>query len=272
MMKRTGGTKGMRQRLTGGLLLGLAVAVSAPACATKKDVKQLRDEMLALQAHQDSLFRDVQRQNLQLLDTLRESLRESFTIQQDAAGQTSHRFQQLEQQLSRTEELMYQMQVLVADVIERLDRQAQQPVMPPLAVDSTGAPLVTGAEAGEAGEAYDSGMEKIAEGAFSTARLAVELVIEQFPNHPLAPQAQYQIGQTYVNEGNPERAIEALEQVEARWPGSPRAAAALLQAGMLAEDRGDRAKALELYRMIRARYPGTDQYREATVRFNALGG
>jgi len=261
----------MRRRAAGGLLLGLAIAVTAPACATKKDLKQLRDEMLALQAHQDSLFREVQRQNRLLLDTLRQS----YTIQQDAAGQTSYRFQQLEQQLTRTEELMNQMQILVTDVITRLDEQAKPPapvVAPPMGVDSTGAPLVTGAAAGEAGEAYDSGMEKLAQGAFATARLAFQLVVEQFPNHPLASQAQYQIGQTYVNEGDSKRAIEALEEVEARWSGSARAPGALLQAGTLAEDMGDRAKAKELYNLVIKRYPGKPEYREATRRYNALGG
>ncbi len=197
-------------------------------------------------------------------------------IQQDAAGQTSHRFQQLEQQLQRTEELMYQLQVLVADVVERLDRQpvvAQQQRLQPtsMAVDSTGAPII-GADAGEAGVMYESGMERIGQGAYSTARFSFQQVIEHYPNHPLASQAQYQIAQTYVAEGNPERAIEELERVEAMWPESPRAAPALMQAGGLAEQLGNRTKALDLYHAVRARFPNTEDAREALRRINALGG
>jgi tol-pal system protein YbgF len=269
-MKSTGGRPNLRRRLTGGLLLGLAVAVTTPACATKRDLRDLRTDMLALQAHQDSLFRDVQRQNRLLLDTLRQS----FSIQQDAAGQTSHRFQQLQQQLERTEELMYQLQVLVADVIERLDRQpvVAQPPTAMVPVDSTGAPIIDPATAGEAGEHYELGMEKLGEGAFATARLAFQQIIEQFPRHPLAAQAQYQVAQTYVAEGNPEQAIAELQRVEAMWPESPRAAPSLLQAGELAQDMGNRSKALELYNALRTRYPGTTEGREAVRRINALGG
>lgn len=269
-MNGTGGKKELRRRLTGWLLLGLAVAVTAPACATKRDIRDMRTETLALRAHQDSLFREVQRQNRLLLDTLRSS----FTIQQDAAGQTSHRFQQLEEQLRRTEELMYQLQVLVADVVERLDRQpvAQAQPWSSTAVDSTGAPIVT-ADSGEAGRMYDSGMEQIGQGAYTTARFSFQQVIEQFPNHPLAAQAQWQIGQTYIAEGDNVRAIEELERIEAVWGrASPRSPEGLLQAGILAEGLNDITKAKALYSMIRSRYPATEQYREATRRFNALGG
>lgn len=267
-MMSTGGRQNLRRRLTGGLLLGLAVAVTAPACATKRDLRDLRNEMLALQAHQDSLFRDVQRQNRLLLDTLRQS----FSIQQDAAGQTSHRFQQLQQQLERTEELMYQLQVLVADVIERLDRQpVAQPPTVVVPLDSTGAPII-GANAGAAGEDYELGMEKLGEGAFATARLAFQQVIEKYPNHPLASQAQYQVAQTYVAEGNPGQAIAELERVEAVYPDSPRAAPALLQAGGLAEEMGNRGKALEVYSALRSRFPNAEESREALRRINALGG
>jgi tol-pal system protein YbgF len=242
--------------------------VTTPACATKRDLRDLRTDMLALQAHQDSLFRDVQRQNRLLLDTLRQS----FSIQQDAAGQTSHRFQQLQQQLDRTEELMYQLQVLIADVIERLDRQpVAQPQTVVVPVDSTGAPIID-ATAGAAGEDYELGMEKLGEGAFATARLAFQQVIEQYPNHPLASQAQYQVAQTYVAEGDPGQAIAALERVEAMWPESPRAAPALYQAGLLAEEMGNRGKALELYNALRSRFPNTTEGREAVRRINALGG
>jgi tol-pal system protein YbgF len=269
MMNGTGGKKELRRHLTGWLLVGLAVAVTAPACATKRDIRDMRTETLALRAHQDSLFREVQRQNRLLLDTLRSS----FTIQQDAAGQTSHRFQQLEEQLRRTEELMYQLQVLVADVVERLDRQpvAQTQSWSSTAVDSTGAPIVT-ADSGEAGRMYDSGMEQIGQGAYTTARFSFQQVIEQFPNHPLAASAQWQIGQAYIAEGDNVRAIEELERIEAMWPGSPRAPEGLLQAGSLAEGLNDIPKAKALYSMIRSRYPATEQYREATRRFNALGG
>jgi tol-pal system protein YbgF len=268
-MKSTGGRPNLRRRLTGGLLLGLAVAVTAPACATKRDLRDLRNEMLALQAHQDSLFRDVQRQNRLLLDTLRQS----FSIQQDAAGQTSHRFQQLQQQLDRTEELMYQLQVLVADVIERLDRQpVAQPPTVTVQLDSTGAPIIDPATAGEAGANFQLGMDKLSEGAFATARLAFQQVIEQYPRHPLAAQAQYQVAQTHVAEGNPQQAIAELERLEAVWPDSPRAPPALYQAGELAEDMGNRARAIELYKKLRSRFPNADESREALRRINALGG
>jgi TolA-binding protein len=101
-------------------------------------------------------------------------------------------------------------------------------------------------------------MDKLSEGAFATARLAFQQVIEQYPRHPLAAQAQYQVAQTHVAEGNPQQAIAELERLEAVWPDSPRAPPALYQAGELAEDMGNRARAIELYKKLRSRFPNAD--------------
>src|SRR5690606_11115575 len=49
--------------------LGLAVALGG--CATKNDLKQLRDQVVVMQARQDSLFRLLEQQNRDIIDSLR---------------------------------------------------------------------------------------------------------------------------------------------------------------------------------------------------------
>src|SRR5690606_8726139 len=100
------------------LAVALACALLLPACATKRDLKDLRDELVALQLRQDSLFRQTQAQNRLPPDTLRSA----FAAQLDRRGQTSHRFTQLEQSLVRLEEMVNQTQLLIAQLNERLDR------------------------------------------------------------------------------------------------------------------------------------------------------
>lgn len=256
---RVAGRRGLRAAT-----LLLAGVVVASGCATKKDLKLLREEVLALQARQDSLFRLQEANYRMLLDTVRVS----FDIQRDAAGQTSHRFLQLEDQLSRTEELLTQMQLMVSDLINRLNRP--DPVataVPPVgATGQSGGATTPVVAAGEAREAYESGMARMAEGAFSTARQAFLFILQEHPNDSIAPDAQFQIGMTYKAEANPEQAIAAFEKVEANWPQHPRAPEALLQACITADEQGDRGRARKYMEMLGARYPNSQEYQLARQR------
>ena len=266
--------RGRRVRLW--IVAGLGAALVAPGCATKKDLRLLRDEMVALQAHQDSLFQETQRQNRLLLDTLRASL----SVQMDAAGQTSHRFAQLEQQLERTEAVLQQMQLAMTNFTDRLDRSIATnpsgPVMPgnPVATNPGGAVGDSIAGQGEADQAYRTGMDKMAAGAFTTARDVFELFMERFPGDPRAADVQFQIAKTYEQEADYARAIEELEKLEATYASTNRelSAKALLEAGIIAEERlNDPTRARQYYQTVVRRYPETEADKDATARLNRRG-
>jgi TolA-binding protein len=247
------------------LTIGLAGALAASGCATKKDLRLLRNEMISLQAHQDSLFRETQRQNRLLLDTLRANL----SVQMDAAGQTSHRFQQLEQQLERTEAILQQMQLSMANFTDRLDRQAAN--SPTTRGGTTGGTQPGGMTDGDADRAYAAAMQKMNEGAPSTARFLFQTFLDQFPADPRAADAQYQLAETYAQEADVERAIAELEKLEATYSSTnkERSAQALLRAGILAEERlSDMTRARAYYQTVTRRYAGTEAYTEAQRRLS----
>jgi tol-pal system protein YbgF len=249
------------RRAARGLVAGLCAALFVSGCATKKDLKLLRDEVVRMQVRQDSLFREMQRQNRMLLDTLRSS----FSMQLDAQGQTSHRFQQLEQQVTRTEEVLLQLQTLVSQLTDRLERAPPAP--------SGGATQAAAAGGGrDAAEAYALGMAKMQEQSWAAARVAFEQILSQYANDPLAPDAQYQFAETFAAEGDTVRALVELEKVEARWSNSPRAPGALLRAGILAEESGNRAAARAYYERVRQQYPNTDEGRLARQALTRLRG
>lgn len=244
------------------LLLALACTLLLPACATKRDLKDLRDELVALQLRQDSLFRQTQAQNRLLLDTLREA----FAAQLDQRGQTSHRFTQLEQSLVRLEEMVNQTQLLMAQLNERLDR-----VPEPVAATPGADPSTSGLSSAEARTMYDAGVSRMQD-VPATARSAFEQLLREFPNDALAPDAQYQLAETYALEQSYERAVEEMEKVEQQWPRSPRAATALLRAGIISlEQLDDRESARRYFEMVRSRFPGAEEYAEATRRLQAIG-
>ncbi|MCI0433116.1 MAG: tetratricopeptide repeat protein [Gemmatimonadetes bacterium] len=241
-------------------LIGLSAAVLLAGCATKRDLRDLREEVLRLQARQDSLFRETQRQNLMLLDTLRQS----FSAQLDAQGQTSHRFRELEQQLARTEAMINQLHGLITQFNTRLDQAAAQQAANQSSNTTVGSSDVEAL--------YVAGTESLRQGAYSTARLAFLQIVNQSPDDARAPDAQFQIGETYAQEGDFEKAIGELARVEERWPRSARAPAAVLRAAVIAQENlQDNSRARRLYDMVRMRYPDSEESREAARRLAAIG-
>ena len=226
-------------------------------CATKRDVRDLRDEIVRLEQKQDSLHRALTRQNQMLLDTVKAS----FNLQMDVRGQTSHRFQQLEDNLGRMEALVQQLLMSNEQLSNRLLEQQRQ------GQPNMGAPV----GAVEATEMYEAGVRLQADRAYETARGAFEQIVTQYPNDPVAADAQYQIGETYYSEERYDDAIEALQEVERRWSQSPRAPAALLRAGIISQEQGDADRARTFYEQVRQRYPMSDEANLAAQRLRAIG-
>ena len=225
-MKRAAECHVLSARGRVGWLLLAGGLSSLAGCATKKDVRTLQTQLFDMQARQDSAVHALQRENRMLLD----SLRKAMNITQDASGQTSHRFQQLEQTLAETQGLVAQVMQLGQELTTRLDNFATQ--------QSAGRPGGVAAAAGseDPEEIYALGTQKMGEGAYSTARLAFQQLLQQYPQHERAPDAQFQIGETYAAEKNYDRAIQELEVVAQEWPDSERAPQALYRAGLIAAD------------------------------------
>lgn len=242
----------------------IAVAGLASAgCATKSDVRSLRQDMAAMQQNQDQALEELARQNRLLLD----SLRNAMNLQRDAAGQTSHRFQQLETSLARMEEIVGQ---TIQYMNQLNDRLAQT-----LAAQSPAASAVTPTADGPPGSAtadeyYSLGVQKLSEGAYATARAAFQQVLREFPNDPRAADAQYQMAESYYAEEEYGEALSALELVPRQWPSSARAAGALYRAGVIAEEMGERSRAREYYEEVLRRYPDSDEARQAGDRLRAI--
>ena len=239
------------------LLLG---GVAASGCATKKDIKLLRDEVIALQTRHDSTRVAMERQYRALFDTLRTGQ----MAQLDQAGQTSHRFRQLEESLDRTQQMLTDLQVLVTDLRAQLDEQrATQRAVSPYGTGQGPPPVGNNVAA----NMLSGAQRMLQEGSPVTARLALEQLLAEHPYDPVAPDAQFFLAMTYEREGDHERAIAEMRKVWGQWPNAPRVAQAMLQAGIIAEEgEGDRELALEFYRDVRSRFPGSPEAQQALQR------
>jgi len=240
-------------------VLAVCLGVLAAGCATKRDVRTVQDEMSRLSARQDSLLRETRRQTQLILDTLKSG----FDVQRDLGGETSHRFQQLEQNLSRLEEMINQTQLVVAQLLERLDRTSAMP---------GGAPSgTTGvASSSDVEDLYQQGQTFLQDQSYATARMAFEQIVTSHASDPRAPDAQFGLAETYAGEGNTDRAVEEFQKVERNWPRHEKAAQSLLRAGVVSLQANRRDRARDFFQQVRQRYPSSPEAQEADRQLRSI--
>lgn len=234
-----------------------ALAAVLAGCATKKDVRTLQQTVLELQARQDSLLGQIQAQNRILLDTLRATGETLVRVRGDLA----HQILQLEQQLIQIQELTGQSQRRLAELRQQMESRGQELGQPAARPDTAATPA-----SGTAEQLYGIGVQQLQRGAAQTARRAFEQVVREHPLHERAPDAQFNVAETYVLEKQYDTALREFERVVELFPNSARAPTALYRAGLISEEQGNIAKAREYFQRVVSSYARSDEARLARER------
>jgi tol-pal system protein YbgF len=117
---------------------------------------------------------------------------------------------------------------------------------------------------------YQAAFELLKQGRYADARSGFEAFLAAQPQHELAENAQYWIGEAHYVERQFEPSLAAFEQVLRDYPQGRKAADALLKAGYcLYELRRDGAARDRLGRVLRE-HPGSPAAREATARLERM--
>ncbi len=232
------------------------------ACATKRDVRDLRDEMASMRAAQDSALLAMQRQNRLLLDSIN-------SHNARLRGDISNRFLQVDRQLVQIQELTGQGQQRLQELREQINTRAQQEAARQV---EGGSP-----EAGPAGsdadadELYNTSMASLRRGSLQTARAGFQEFLRAYPDHRLAPDALFNVGETYNEAKDIPNALQTYAQVVQRYPTSPRAPTALYRAGTLEAGRGRRAEARTLFNRIVQAYARSPEATLARDQLQKMG-
>ena len=252
-------SKKMNRR--GRLLAPIAcAAMLAGGCATKSDVRDLQMDMASIRAQQDSLYREIRRQNLLLAD----SVRGGAELIRSTRAQLSNQIRQLNDVVIAMQQLLGQTQQRITELRERAEAAERQQAAP-----TPGQPQ-PGAEATNAEELYRAGVTKLQEKSATAARLAFEQFLTQHPTHERAPDAQFGLAETYVLDAELADAVTNFVRVAEAYPTSERAPEALYRAGRISEDRNRRADARTYYQRVVQRYADSQSARLARERLNRL--
>ncbi|MBN8713121.1 MAG: tol-pal system protein YbgF [Xanthomonadales bacterium] len=118
--------------------------------------------------------------------------------------------------------------------------------------------------------AYGVAFKSIRDGNYVAAAREFHAFVEQYPNHPLAPNAWYWLGESYYVTTNYPVALEAFKQVVSQFPDSEKAPDALLKVGFTELELKHEADGKAVLTSVIGKYPGSNAAQLAQERLRRL--
>lgn len=256
------------------LFLTLLVGSLATACASKSDIADLESSMIeeirSLDARQESLASEIRELRGALIDTLGAQERQVLT----GRGELNRRLQRLSERMAQLTELAGQNQRLLAQLRaegvpsrapgggpEGLPEEEDGESADTIRSEADTTPAEPGGPGGDAGaqELYEASLQQLRRGSFETARAGLGEFLELYPDHELAPDAQFYIAETYVRGEDPDAALEEYARVLELYPESRRAPSALYRSGLVELERDNVSDALSFFSRVVRGYPESDE-------------
>ena len=104
---------------------------------------------------------------------------------------------------------------------------------------------------------YESALNTVKAGKYKEALTAFDSFVKNYPSSPLAPSAQYWLGNSHYALHDCKRAQEAQQVVVSRWPESPKAADALLNIANCQLELGDAKASRKTLELLVSKYPAS---------------
>ncbi len=125
---------------------------------------------------------------------------------------------------------------------------------------------------------FTNGQQYLAKKKYSDAAEHYKVLLEKFPNSPLAPKAQLALADAYMEDGDNVEAEVAYDDFMRLYPASDNVSYALFQKGELfssqaskpGRDQGKTLEAIRTYKLILEKYPSAPYAETATRRVGEL--
>jgi TolA-binding protein len=241
-----------RNRLASGVRLCLAFALMIPlaACATKRDIRDLGDELRAQNREQTARMAEILEEQARL-EAMIQSL---STVEDERQALILQRFRELGDEVGLLRELTGASQSQIAAIRDQMGRGATSPYGPPSGGFTEGDPSASG----EVGMLYEEAVTAHGRGSLATARVGFQDIVDRHPSHDLAPDARYYLADIVAQEGDLDDALRRFLQVAELHPTAERVPEALFRAGVIHRDRGEVERARALFTRVVNTYPDSE--------------
>jgi len=218
--------------------------ISLTGCATKRDVRDLAEEIRILNSRQLELLRELQRDQRET----RDSIRVLAGAQTNMRGELLRRTVDLQEDLLRLQEVTGISQQQLASLRDQLERERRS-------VPFGGGGFDEDALGGSGDDVFEQSEAQYRRQLFTTARMGFEEFIDRFPNHPRTPDARFYLAEMAAEDGDLSAAMEAFQRIAEFHPTSERVPDALYQLGILHRDAGNREEARRAFERVINSWP-----------------
>jgi tol-pal system protein YbgF len=253
----------------------LVLAVVIAGCATQADIqelereqKRLRTQMADTRAGVDSMQRDVAKVRGGV-DEVRYSSR--------GAGTVTARLDDLEARVAALEGHRPAPAVSPVEGSSTItvDGGGATPVPVATATPAPPRPEIAASdlskeEAKELPDDYRRGITLVRQGSYDKAIQSLRDFLRTNRESPLAPNAQYWIGESYYMLADYYQAILNFNQVRQQHPKSDRAPAAVLKIGLAFQQMGNKSEAKLAFQKVINDYPSSPEAAQAREKLQAL--
>lgn len=118
---------------------------------------------------------------------------------------------------------------------------------------------------------YNQSFDALKAGSYSIAITGFKDFLSNYPQSPLAENAQYWLGEAHYVDHDYDSAAEAFRAVLRKWPDGRKAADALLKLGFTQVEQKQFGAARATLTTVTQKYPGTDDARLATEKLRRIG-
>jgi tol-pal system protein YbgF len=223
------------------LLLALGLLVLPSGCATQGSVSRLQQQVAGLQATVEATSRDVS------------------SMLKASEGRLGDQGRQLEALGERLERLERERRDARLQDLDRTLKDLKE------SIDALRSPTsrLPGTAPADAEKAYASAQTHYQARNFGQAVLEFSDLIQHFPHHPLAENAQYWIAAAYLSARDFRQALLEFQKVADRYPGGRKTSDALYQLGVCYRNLFEPDRARETWRQLVRRFPESDAARLA---------
>jgi tol-pal system protein YbgF len=117
---------------------------------------------------------------------------------------------------------------------------------------------------------YGQAFDALKAGNYTVAISGFQDFLNQYPSSPLAPNAEYWLGEAHYVNRDFSAAESAFQGVLDKWPSSGKAPDAMLDLGNTQLAQGKTAKGRTTLRQVASQFPGTDAANRAQTRLQQL--
>lgn len=251
------------RRLLGCLAAAILLGGCSPAqyFAQPASVEETRDAVREMKARQEVL--------LQKIDAIEKQLAAlSDARARDRAD--------LNAQLGTLTEDLQQISSRLDDMSGQIQRRAPAaslyptPVNPPVEPDTVSGGEEAAPPRVDAEQVYDGAYRDMVRGSYPLAVAGFREFLRLFPDHSLADNAQYWVGECYYAQDDPTKASEEFRKVLEKYPEGDKVPAAHLKLGYCALRLNDVAGARRYLDELIRRYPTSEEARSARNKLATL--